>query len=66
MWSGRTQCPLWVKSRHLQCKKAVRFTPESDHHSVFLTCLLRARSGHCAQTGTPCSMRVRYIALNSL
>src|SRR5262249_51612252 len=24
------QCPLWVKSRHMQCKKAIRFPPESD------------------------------------
>ena len=27
----RPQCPLWVKSRHLQCKHHVRFPPESGH-----------------------------------
>jgi len=25
------KCPLWVKSRRLQCKTTVRFTPESGH-----------------------------------
>ena len=27
----RMQCPLWVKSRHVQCKRHVRFTPKSGH-----------------------------------
>src|SRR5262245_47194989 len=26
-------CPLWIKSRHMQCKAHVRFTPNSDRKS---------------------------------
>src|SRR5262245_22425345 len=26
-------CPLWVKSGHMQCKRAIRFTPNSDRES---------------------------------
>ena len=29
------QCPLWVKSRHVQCKRHVRFAPNSDRESRF-------------------------------
>jgi hypothetical protein len=29
----RPQCPLWVKSRHVQRKSDVRFTPNSDRES---------------------------------
>jgi len=25
------KCPLWVKSRHMQCRRHVRFTPKSGH-----------------------------------
>ena len=32
----RPKCPLWVKSRHSQCKRHVRFTPESGHVRVRL------------------------------
>src|SRR5215470_1612783 len=29
------QCPLWVKSGHMQHKRHVRFTPNSDRESEF-------------------------------
>ena len=48
------------------CQPDVRFTPNSGHCSDELECPLSAKSGHCHQNGTACSMRVRYIALNSL
>src|SRR5262245_5984476 len=41
----------------------VCFTPKSGYVRCRHQCLLRANSGHCDQTETPCSMRVRYIAL---
>ena len=28
-------CPLYVKSRHMQCNNHVRFTPDSDRESGF-------------------------------
>ena len=45
-----SQCPLWVKSGHLQCKSHVRFTPESGHVRCTSPCLLCANSGHAATT----------------
>ena len=40
------KCPLWVKSRHVQRKKHVRFTPESRHVQRNSACPLCANSGH--------------------
>jgi len=31
----RYKCPIWVKSRHVQRKMAIRFTPNSDIDCVF-------------------------------
>ena len=28
---AQTECPLWVKSRHMRCTGHVRFTPNSGH-----------------------------------
>ena len=41
-------CPLWVKSRHLQCKKACPLYPHpnSGHRTLRLECPLSANSGH--------------------
>jgi hypothetical protein len=39
------QCPLWVKSRHLQCKKACPLTPKSGHVQCTRVCRLWANSG---------------------
>src|SRR5262245_64993811 len=38
-----SQCPLWVKSGHMQ---HVHFTPESGHLQCTTACLLWAKSGH--------------------
>src|SRR5262245_44074000 len=40
------RCPLWVRSRHLQCNGYVRFTPESRHLQCTSLSLLRANSRH--------------------
>ena len=40
-------CPLWVKSRHLQCKKVCPLYPQSGHSRLTLECPLSANSGHC-------------------
>src|SRR5215468_2760643 len=33
-------CPLWVKSRHMQCTSACRLYPESDIKCDIMECLL--------------------------
>src|SRR5262245_29728177 len=43
----KRECPLWVKSRHMQCKRHVRFTPKSGHVRCKQECPLWAKSGHC-------------------
>ena len=39
------QCPLWVKSRHLQCKTACPLYPKSGHVQCTSRCPLSANSG---------------------
>jgi hypothetical protein len=39
------RCPLWVKSGHMRCKKACRFTPNSDHKSGGHVCFV-PENGH--------------------
>src|SRR4029079_885087 len=62
-------CPLYPNSEresgHLP-PGHVCFTPESGHVRCNGSCRLWAISGHCHQNGSACSMRARYITLNSL
>src|SRR5262245_34281737 len=44
------QCPLWVKSRHLRCKRACPLYPRKQTYAVQKQkCLLWANSGHVMQ-----------------
>src|SRR5262249_43426847 len=54
-----SQCPLWVKSRHLQCNKRVRFTPESGHVRRDEGCPLTTKSGHRAPSLHQCWNRIQ-------
>src|SRR5262245_58413473 len=68
-------CPLWVKSRHVQCKTACPLTPESDHKCHKWACPLRAHNGHLSAqaqfrfgstSGARTIVRVPYKLIASL
>src|SRR5262249_55293109 len=42
----REQCPLWVKSGHLQCKTSCPLYPRKRHQMRHMECPLRDNSGH--------------------
>ncbi|MGC1316460.1 MAG: hypothetical protein WA866_07450, partial [Pseudolabrys sp.] len=43
------ECPLWVKSRHLQRTKACPLYPQQRHRLRISACPLWANSGHSAR-----------------
>ena len=46
LWRSNGQCPLWVKSRHLQCKTQCPLYPQKRTCAVQHECPLSATSGH--------------------
>ena len=47
MFLESRQCPLWVKSRHVQCTKPMSaLPPKADMCSALSVCPLCAKSGH--------------------
>jgi hypothetical protein len=56
------QCPLWVKSRHVQCKTHVRFTPNSDRESGFPQTVMSALPRKADMYGALADVRFGPIA----
>src|SRR5262249_18457907 len=44
--SGPPSCPLWVKSRHVQCRSSCPLYTRKRHQMRHSECPLRANSGH--------------------
>jgi hypothetical protein len=51
------ECPLWVKSGHVECKSDICFTTESGHVRCNYGCPLWANSGHCTSYSISSSAR---------
>src|SRR5262245_65962361 len=59
------RCPLWVKSRHSQCKTACPLYPESRHVQCKGQCLLWANSGLMQSSNRLYSITSAVICMTS-